>query len=882
MDGEQKSRILKRYLKERSEDPAEVNLSEDTLASYADLDKLLDYIDLHIDQLFNINTLEADEDQWRKFTNILTYASSFNPGSPPTLIKVDIKKADFALQYWRNAHDISNLPKDNYYARPTISPDGVDEELNKLKDAARTKLYALAQTFPGATEFNPADVDQVNSRVTLIENLIKLVDESTPLKPIVQKRLNVLIDLNNINQLGRINIPQDNGPALTYCTLAEDTGGVTEKVSLISLGTVKKQLTQLSTRNDLTVGNYHTKREQYKLSTEAIIKLPKHGRIIEVQREAMALNFARILKLDTANSTLISYKNHPALFVLFDKIQLLKKFTSGKTFTARLGLDRHTYTHYSTIKPVGEGIQADRFVNDFGNFLGLLFLSSDTDAIGGYNQNKALRNARSLYIFDLVLMEDHKFRLDSRLSMEPYQFFMKHTRHGMGRNRTLIEDSSLISKYASLMQIQEMGDKMLQYTSHVASQHHHRAESLKKQLLGTISDDNRALITAELKEVEILERDAEKIKIKLQERMQQITDVLPKTQGGINSDEMRQTLILEKLIHNPVLFTDDARPYKNPWTNRHINKVEHINNLGNGTVQITFNAKIALDMVDFIKRRGAGDSIIIASPKVLTLSKAHLNALREDMLHPEHNLNLAPEINYLAAADLAIIKEAYKEGHGDRILNCIATYQIEMNNTNNTNPQKIDCIIKTEKDLKECIQTARDKGFGLHVLKKYYFDAQQQLQKLMNPIHMPGNLNQAFTAALKLDRVSEFNSVVTEAVAHNKLTDLQFSGFLIACIQKEARATNHTEARIESLALSAEAQRVIDFLKLPPVPLIVQLTGSAESADGLINLNPLTRHEADLALEHKVLADEPVLVSPAQPAVVKEDTIKEGITVSNS
>lgn len=882
MDGEQKKRILKRYLKEKSVSPQDVNLSDEDLAPYANLDQLLDYIDLHKNELFDLATLEADPDQWREFTNILNHASAFTPGSPPLLTKVSIKNADFGLRYWRNAHDIAVLPKDNYYARPVNEFAAVDAELNNVIGTSRTKLYALTQTFPDATVFNPAHIGQVNERIALIENQIKPLTDDNPQKVLLQKRLAVLTDLNKINQLERLGIPQEHGSALIYCTLAETTGGVTEKISLIQLATVKQQLGQLSARDGLTVDNYNEERGQYKLSTQAIIKLPKHGKIVEVQREAMALNISRLLGLDTASSTSVSYKDLPGLFVPFDSIRLLNEFATGKTFTAGLGFDGQTYTHYSTINPVGEGIQSDRFVNDFGNFLGLLFLSSDTDAIGGYNQNKALRDARSLYVFDLVVMDTHKFKLDSRLSLEPDQFFMKHTRHGQGRNRTLIEDSTMVTKYASLMQLKELGDKILQYANQISLRHNLRVEAIKRQLTSVVSEETRGQLITELKNIEILEKDAENIRVKMQERIKQINDALPKTTGTISTDEVRQALILEKMVHNPVLFSDDARPYKNPWTYRQSNTVESINNLDNGSVQITFSSKVPVNMVDFIKRHGGGDSIVMASPKVMTISKAHLNALREDMLYPEHTLGLVPETDYLAPADLAIIKDAYKEGNGVQILTTINEYQTEMNDIDHSSADKIASIAKTESDLNVCIRTAKDKGFGMHALKKFHFDAQQQLQKLMNPAHIPGNLNQAFAAALKLDRTSAFNSVVREAVALNKLTDPQFTGFLTACIQKEAAATNHIEAQRESLALSVDAQRVINHLKLPPVPLSVQLAAPQTAVhDGLIDIDPLAHLAEHLAMEHNGLMDQAVIVPAVQPIVHQEDVVREGIKVNN-
>ncbi len=877
VDAAQKNRILKRFLKEKSTTPADVNLDDPGLVPYAAMDRLLDSIVLNNNGLFDFATFEADENKWKEFSKIIDFSCKFTAGSPPTLTKIDEKSTNIALRYFQNSRVIEALPKDNYYGRATATP-AADVELNDRIAGSRAKLYALIQTFPGATVFNPTVNAEVTSRISAIEALIKPLLDSDPQKAILQKRLTILTDLSKINQLKAISIPQDNGPALAYCTLAEATGGVTEKVALISLAKVKLQLGNLSGNDALTVDNYNDNRGNYSLGTEAILKLPKHGKVVEVQREAMALNISRMMGLDTARSTTVSYDGHPALFVPFDRIKQLSEFSSGKTFTAGLGIKGQTYTHYSTIKPVGGGMQSDRFVNDFGNSLGLFYLCSDTDAVGGYCQNKALRNANTLFIFDQVVMSDHKFVLDSRLSLQPDQFLMKHTRHGQGRNRTLIEDSSMVTKFESIMQLKDMSDRILQYASHTAFKHSNKAKEIRQSLTGRITEEQRVKLNTELTDVVKLEEDALLLKAKMQERVASIDGVLPKTTGVVSREEVRQALILEKLMHNPVLFSDDGRPYKNPWTNRQDNPALSINDLGNGSVQINFKSKMTAEMVDFIKAHGGGASLTLTSPKVLTISKAHLSALREDMLHPENTLALAPATDYLAPADLSVIKKAYDSGHKTRIIECIGIYRAEMNKAVTPVNEKLAWIKDTEIMLKEYVDTAKDQGFGMHILKKFYFDAQQQMQRLMNPLHVPAQLNQAFAAALKLDRVAEFNAVVREAIAQKKLTDPQFTAFLTYCIQREAAATNHAEAKQESLAVSLEAQRVIGQLKIV-VPLAIQLAGDVP--DGLIHVDPLADLRRDLDDEMRVLVEEPVVIAPTRPVVIDEP-LQEGIKVQNT
>ncbi|MCW8407855.1 hypothetical protein OQJ13_02585 [Legionella sp. PATHC035] len=864
----QKNRIIKRFLKEKCENPIAMELQNIDLEYYSDLDKLLDHIDFHQNGLFDLETLETDSEQWREFCGIIKYSTTFEKGgSPPLLKSVDFKKAEEGIRYTQNAHEIIRLPKDNYYERPTHTPTDLDNELDDLIINCRTKLYSLTQTFPDATAFDASNFIQVTALIQRLQEEMERLPHNDSEKDRIQERLNILFDLNNINELKRICIPQDNGATLIYCTLQENIGGVTEKITLMSLDNVKKQLRHLCDRApDLSIKDYQTEREQYKLNTEAIIKLPKHGAIQEVQHEAMALNVSRLMELDTATTTTISHNGHPALFIPFDEIQLLSSFSLGKTFYAWL-LGK-TYTHYSTIKSLGEGIQADCFIDDFGDAFGLLYLCSDTDAIGGNCQNKALRNAKSLFIFDQSLMDTHKFILDSRLCLIPGEFLKKHTRHGLGRNRTLIEDSSMHSKFESIMQLRAMDDKILQYVSHVIWQHQQQAARIKRQFKKPLSTEKQSQLTSELSDLMLLEKDAETLRTRLIERLAAIDDILPQSTGDIDLPMVRSALIFEKLIHNPILYSDDGRPFKNPWTYRQPNKLKKIDDLGNDIVQLTFSDKVSSVMVDFIKRRGGGDSITITTPKTITLSKAQLIELREDILHPEHRLVLDPAINYLDPLDLEAIKEAYNAGNRTYIMHTITRYREQMHHDKVSVDEQLKCIVETEEQLKQFIMSAHDRGFGMHVFKKFYFDAQQQLQRLIPPLKVPVTLNHAFAAALKLDRVSEFNAVVVQAIKQDKITDQHFISFLDECIQKANAATNYTQAQRESSQLSDKAKEVICQLEVFTIPFFSPLLTSS-----CMQQDELKQHE--FIIETKQEKEEEVWTLKSSPNSLSSDAAHE-------
>ncbi|KTD81338.1 hypothetical protein [Legionella waltersii] len=863
MEAERKERILKRYLKEKSLNPDSVNLTEIELAPYSDLDKLLEYIDEQNSGLFDFSKIESDDSQWQQLTNILSYSATFTPGSPPILNSINEQSALFGLKYWKNAREISKLPKDNYYTRPVVKQLEEDVELRSLINKSRSKLYQLLQSLSDAGSLSPLDNGQVDAQINSLTKSMDSLEENSLLKAKLQSQLSLLIDIKKLNHLERLRIPQDQGPVIDCCTIIDSVGGVTEKISLMKLNHVKERLEKLCSQEPFSLELYTSNREHYSLYPEGIIKLPKRGNIKEVQREAIALNISRILGIDTSTSVTVSYHNHPALFVPFDTIELLHEFTLGKKIAANLGLFGQTYTHYSTIKPIGEGIQADTFIDDFGHVLGLIYLCSDTDAIGGYCQNKALKNSRRIFVFDQSVMDVDKFILDSSLNLQPDQFIMKHTRHGQGRNRTLIEDSSMITKFASLMQLKELGDKIIQYVNYLAWHHQNRIEVIVQQLQSFVEKNQRALLWQELNDLQALEQDAELLKSTLAHRIAKIDAVLPKTSGSINPLDIQQALIFEKLVNNPVLFTDDARPYKNPWTTRHVLKITTISELDDEHLQLSFNDKPSESMIGFIKRRGSLDSITMKSTKSVIISKSDLFRVTESSIHPEHNLAWSEDTNYLDLKDLDQIKLAYGEGNTGKILGIISDYQAKVSLESTTKAEKLECIKQTESSLKELILTAHDKGFGMHVLKKFYFDSHQQLQKMMSPHDLPEHLSEAFVAALKLDRVSEFNSVIAEGLAQNKITDEKLAAFLDSCIHRSKTASNYKEAQKESHALQTDALQVKIHLQQSMSASFIQTGTTSPTAQSTFEIRIIEDLEEDLTVDRADLATQ--LKEPVSP-----------------
>lgn len=764
MDVELKNKILHKYLKDKNI----ITNDPQTHPIQPLLFHLLDYIAKNASRLFHFPNIDTEPMQWKKLVELIDSGIGATPTTASDEFKVNTQEFLAKIVSYQNEQLIASLPQDTYYERVT-KPVEFDKEFNALMTSSQSKLRQLICTAPD----------------TLKQQL--------------------LIDLSVLEKLTLLSIPQENQPdAIFYCTLAIPTEGVTAKIALAEYLKVKSQLQQLCNAEPLTVASYCKNREQYCLRMDAILKLPKHGKIQEVQHEALALNISRMLGLDTTRSTLVSHNERPALLIPFDSIQLLREFASGKEFNPYLG---KAYTHYSTMKPIGEGVQANQFTDDFGALLGLIFLCSDPDTIGGNCQNKALRNGRSLYVFDQILMADTHFALDSRLCLQPVQIVWKHTRHGLGRNRTLIEDSSTTNKFASLLQLIQKGPLISQYLSQVASTYHQRSQQVSA--------------SHETTHVLALEHDVLELNKVVEKRLIALRTIFPKTSGIIKTEDIGQAFLLEKLLHGGVLFSDDGRPYRQPWTENHNNPLQSVHELDNNRLEIRFTTEINLELLSMLQRQSGVVITLNPNKNALQLSRADLYTLGEDALYPEHSLELRTQHNYLLSNDFNVLKNAYAQRDITEALTIITSYLHRMNSSLHSVNEKIQMMSQTEQSLKSLISDASDKGFALHTLKKFYFDQQQQLQKLIPP-HLQPKLNQAFSAAFKLDRISIFHTVVKEAVLRNKVESPLLREFLDVTIVS-ATAKNLPEAQEQSAALRNQAELTLQQLSISALSRLIPL-----------------------------------------------------------
>ena len=386
--------------------------------------------------------------------------------------------------------------------------------------------------------------------------------------------------------------------------------------------------------------------------------------------------------------------------------------------------------------------------------------------------------------------------------------------------------------------------------------HDRRLKFLANKLQEPLTKEQRTAIQAEIKQVTTLKNDAMTIKASMKARIENIHKMMPVRSKTVSDIELRQSLVLEKLLNNPTLFTDTGRPYKNPWTYRHTNTIKSIEVMKDNQLLITLDNKIDPNMTAFLNRHGA--SIEHSSPKQLVITREKLAALRENMLHPETQLQFQADKNYLDKNDLEMISKAYDKGHRTKIMQTVDDYVKVMKKKPVTDDEKRAAINQATVSLMEHISTAKDKGFGMQVMKKLHFDIQQQLQMMIPAHQKPANLDEAFAAAIKLDRIADFNMVVNEAIHNNKLASPAFRDFLQGCIDKATLATNHQEAIDRSAEIPQMAALTVhQFKQKPAVDLMLHedlgLIHQVDELDG-IRLPVAIRLE-ELSDEANLLSD---------------------------
>lgn len=635
----------------------------------------------------------------------------------------------------------------DYYSRKVVRHNKPDISLLELIDSAKYKLSTLLVKKPEVTE--------------LIE------------------------DMDRINRLKSIDIPQEDGSLMPYCVLEKAKQGNTEKILLIQLDTVKKRLQCLNAAVRLSPEIYLRCREKYQLKAEAVLKLPKQDSILEIHHTALALNLARILGLHTPSFALVSYLSHPALFISEESFEYLDAVETE--FTA-------------------EGLQADGYLDDLGNGLAFLYLCNEAgrnlDRMFGLLKGKKLNvvNPSIHPTPKLVQFSDieEALTLDASLSIHP-------TMHDLEIDRKCrrIDDSSMQAKFQSLWNAYQLSTTIIKNFDNLAKEMQIR-ELLLYELPQSFFN---VTIKNELKDLTILKADLALISSSIKARLTNIERLFTANNigGALDGNGIRQVFILEKLLHLPVLFTHDGQPYRYPWIDSPINTIQSVVKT-NGHIVITFQKQVNTLIGKQLIVRGlksmqwAGNSVKI--------SRQDLGSITENLLYPESNCTLLAKDEYLCPEDLLLLCQAYGERSSAALLNLFDSYAKQIANTKTPVAEKLQIMIAMQTELYHQLERSANKGLIKHLLRKFHFSMQFQLQKLMGST-LPELIHSAFAVAVKLDRLAEFNKVVLFAVVNNHVQDRAFIEFLHFCSNQEKNCSNYVQAKQQSNLLYEYAERQV-------------------------------------------------------------------------
>ena len=508
---------------------------------------------------------------------------------------------------------------------------------------------------------------------------------------------NIEDQIKKITSLKLLQIPAGNNELKNYYILDDNAGGVTEKTCLIDEATLKATLTKLNE-------NIHDNRATTKIRMNAILKHPKAGVDTEVQREAIGLEIARILGFKSVtDSTMVSYNikgvDRPCLFVPFGNMTLLtESIDSPQTYEGRIQASQQ------------------KNIEDFGKYSAYFMLCSDTDFIGKNGQNKGLTNMgdpKSLYIFDQVFMADNNFSFDDSLNLTPSTYFSqapsKVARHFMGRNKSVINDSSYEEKISGVMHLIKNEENISSMLQGIANK-----ETQNSTLIRTLCNDARKCLTSFLSRMNIIKSIIPPVQV----------DSDNKSINEINDSQqeiIKKSMLLNRLLNKPILFDQKGQPYRAPYVQTTHTKVSNI----------AINS--AENSVTISLRRGSGQPL--SDKKRQTLQKfgfevtsdgnsAKINIDQLKNLN-ENNFfiiqeNIKADTNYLDLTNLSSLAQAYgaRASTSAAVLNIASAENFQFNTA-------IDALnqIKNGK---------QDLGFIQHVQEHFM---RKQMQTILHDNH---------------------------------------------------------------------------------------------------------------------------------------------------
>ncbi len=649
------------------------------------------------------------------------------------------------------------------------------------------------------------------------------IDSSYSLKANVVGGNVILKFVRQLQSLQKIVIPQDaldvDEAADVYYAFSSSVGGVTEKAVLISAQTLRSKLRRLN--EALAQAEDVPALCQDIMCAEAMIKYPKNSAVRknvlieeEVQAEFLALQLALLLGFrDTCQARMISHfiqgRQRPALFVKFDDISLLQEFISqGEMRDA-------------VILGCGEGLLPDRHIEDLGQYFTYLFLCSDPDALGKIGQNKGIIRLSKLYIFDQVIKNGlsvfDNFKLDSNLNMTAPSLKSK-SRHHRGRNKSLVEDASIVSKYNSMIAALRQRNEILDLFQFTIVAHLDTLKRLKSQ-----RPQQKQLI----KQVENLKAAAYEHHNYVAERLGAMDRFLPQyqcQQSGEKylppyeaSDEVKdnvgQLFLLQQCLASPVLYREDGLPFRSIRPTTKAAKIELIIDKGE-QLEVQYSGELNQEMLEYL---GKTLGITSQNKRSYLIPKASLALVNEAMIFPEFSETLDTMASFVDSVALRRLQQRYEScSQSAKANQLLENYRRKLYD-NAADSVKAGQMKSTLLDFKTLIQIASRQrhahlGYITHAYRCLHFDVIKQICHLHSVAQNPAlvdKIKQAFTAAIRIDCLNSLTLLITTTVNKGQLDNCRFHQLLDLLIQYGHDMTSY---KVSSVRSRRFAEKVTDLI----------------------------------------------------------------------
>lgn len=424
-------------------------------------------------------------------------------------------------------------------------------------------------------------------------------------------------------------IPRNTPPTHYYSISGSGgPGGATEKTALIDEKALIAKLDKLAKIKDVS------ELAQNKIRANAILKHPKADKETEVQREAIGLAIAKTLGFsDVTENIMVNHDTgngiQPCLFVPFgDMDELTNSIDAPTTSKGRL--------------------KADEFdsVEDFGKYSAFFALCSDPDFIGKNGQNKGLTNdnkfPRRLYIFDQVFMHWNNLSLDRSFNLVPTSAGSL-SRHHMGRNKSVINDSSFEEKIGGAIHV------------------------LKKR-----DDIQKVFDNAKTANSSIpLKTDAWKCSISFNNRIRGIEKIFPsikvdenrKRVCELNDDQaslLKKSMLVTQMLNKPKLFDKNGKPYRAPFFTNPSTRVKEVSIEGNNVV-ISFSRGFSRPLSENKKTLLKDQGFKILDDGRASIHKDDLKKLNEKSYFKVQEDTINLNYNYFDKTTIEALAKNYRE-----------------------------------------------------------------------------------------------------------------------------------------------------------------------------------------------------------------------------